>query len=149
MPQTAQLDGLDIDFSQSPPKEWLPSNISLIHHDIFSEPPPELVEKYDIIHVQLFITILRDGNPVPMLHNLMKMLSMYTVDSGDGCGMNLGTDEAQQSQEGSYSGANGILRRGRSCEPRQLPRRRMKSLIRFESTHLLLVGRSLALALSL
>ena len=75
LPPSTKLDGLDVSFEQCPPKEWLPANISLIKHDVFSEPPPSLLEAYDIIHVQLFITILRDGNPVPMLHNLMKMLS--------------------------------------------------------------------------
>lgn len=78
---SAQLDGLDISFAQCPPKEWLPANISWITHDVLSEPPPSLLEKYDIIHVQLFITILRDGNPVPMLRNLMKMLSEFFVSS--------------------------------------------------------------------
>ena len=75
LPPSAQLDGLDISFEQCPPKEWLPDNIALIKHDVLSEPPPSLLESYDILHVQLFITILRDGNPVPMLQNLMKMLS--------------------------------------------------------------------------
>lgn len=75
LPASAQLDGIDISFQQCPPKEWLPANISWIKHDILSDPPPSLIEKYDIIHVQLFITILRDGNPVPMLQNLIKMLS--------------------------------------------------------------------------
>ncbi|KAJ4294978.1 hypothetical protein N0V90_006986 [Kalmusia sp. IMI 367209] len=74
---TAQLDGLDVEFAQCPPKEWLAPNISWITHDIFSEPPAKLIEVYDVIHVQLFITILRDGNPVPMLKNLMKMLRGY------------------------------------------------------------------------
>ena len=75
LPPSSQLDGLDISFEQCPPKEWLPANISLVKHDVLSEPPPSLLETYDIIHVQLFITILRDGNPVPMLQNLKKMLS--------------------------------------------------------------------------
>ncbi|KAF1992984.1 S-adenosyl-L-methionine-dependent methyltransferase [Amniculicola lignicola CBS 123094] len=74
LPSLVQLDGIDINFTQCPPKEWLPSNIRWVLHNIFSEPPEELHEKYDVIHVQLFITILRDGNPVPMLKNLMKML---------------------------------------------------------------------------
>ena len=77
LPASVKLDGLDISFDQYPPKEWLPSNISFITQDILAEPPPSLVAKYDIIHVQLFITILRDGNPVSMLQNLMKMLSEY------------------------------------------------------------------------
>ena len=54
--------------------------MSWITHDVLSEPPSELLEKYDIIHVQLFITILRDGNPVPMLRNLMKMLSEFAIN---------------------------------------------------------------------
>ncbi|KAL8745588.1 MAG: hypothetical protein Q9190_002300 [Brigantiaea leucoxantha] len=74
LPSTALLDGIDINFNQCPPKEWLPNNLTWITHDILSEPPRKLCEKYDVIHVQLFITILRDGNPVPMLQNLMKML---------------------------------------------------------------------------
>ncbi|RDL41293.1 S-adenosyl-L-methionine-dependent methyltransferase [Venustampulla echinocandica] len=74
LPPTVQLDGLDISFGQCPPKEWLPQNIAWVTHDAFSEPPEELLEKYDVIHVQLFITLIRDGNPVPMLKNLIKML---------------------------------------------------------------------------
>ena len=81
LPSTALLDGIDINFNQCPPKEWLPNNLTWITHDILSEPPRKLCEKYDVIHVQLFITILRDGNPVPMLQNLMKMLSMCLLAS--------------------------------------------------------------------
>ena len=51
------------DFGQCPPKAWLPRNISWITHDIFADLPIELLEKYDVIHVQLSIIILRDGSP--------------------------------------------------------------------------------------
>lgn len=37
-----------------------------------------------VIHVQLFITKLRDGNPVPMLQNLIKMLSTFPNPSSKG-----------------------------------------------------------------
>ncbi|KAL9122401.1 MAG: hypothetical protein Q9187_001038 [Circinaria calcarea] len=111
LPPSAQLDGLDINFGQCPPKEWLPSNISWVTHDVLSEPPSELLEKYDIIHVQLFITILRDGNPVPMLRNLMKMLSEFTINGScmeqkdpDG---NYLINNNWQSQEAIYPGENG------------------------------------------
>ena len=77
LPASTQLDGLNVSFAQCPPKEWLPANLSFITPDSLAEPPSSLVEAYDIIHVQLFITILRDGNPVPMLQNLMKMLSEF------------------------------------------------------------------------
>ena len=75
LPSTVQLDGLGISFDQCPPKEWLPQNISWVTYNAFSDPPEGLLEKYDVIHVQLFITLIRDGNPVPMLENLIKMLS--------------------------------------------------------------------------
>ncbi|EPE24315.1 S-adenosyl-L-methionine-dependent methyltransferase [Glarea lozoyensis ATCC 20868] len=74
LPHTVHLDGIDINFGQCPPKEWLAENITWVTQDIFSDPPAELREKYDVIHVQLFITLIRDGNPVPMLKNLIKML---------------------------------------------------------------------------
>ncbi|PQE23680.1 UMTA methyltransferase family protein [Rutstroemia sp. NJR-2017a BVV2] len=70
LPETVQFDGLD---SMST-KGMAAKNISLVTQDVFAEPPADLLEKYDIIHVQLFITLIRDGNPVPMLKNLIKML---------------------------------------------------------------------------
>ncbi|KAF4634741.1 hypothetical protein G7Y89_g3365 [Cudoniella acicularis] len=69
-----KLEGLDISFDQFPPREWLPGNVSLVKYDAFSEPPAELLNTYDIIHVQLLITLIKDDNPAPMLKNLIKML---------------------------------------------------------------------------
>ena len=45
------------------------------------EPPTQLCEKYDVIHVQLFTTIIRNGDPLPVLRNLMKILSEYRSSS--------------------------------------------------------------------
>lgn len=41
-----QLHGFDVDTSQSPPKEWLPQNVSIRELDIFGNIPDELHGKY-------------------------------------------------------------------------------------------------------
>ena len=60
---------------QCPPKEWLPKNISLIAHDAFLPFPDSMVEKYDVVHVQLFACIVRNNDPAPLVRNLMSLLS--------------------------------------------------------------------------
>lgn len=72
---SAQLDGFDISLVQCPPPEWLPSNVSIRKLDIYKPLPEELVGKYDIVHVRLFICVIKDNDPVPVLTNLLKMLS--------------------------------------------------------------------------
>lgn len=72
---SAQLDGFDISAEQYPPKQWLPTNLSLSTLDIFPPVPEELIGKYDIIHVRLFILVVRDDDPTPILRNLISMLS--------------------------------------------------------------------------
>lgn len=88
--------------------------MSWITHDTLSEPPSELLEKCDIIHVQLFITILRDGNPVPMLRNLMKMLSEFAINGLIPLAWNkknlmgdIFIDKTLQNQEAISHGENG------------------------------------------
>ena len=43
---STHLDGLDISLSQTPPKEWLPPNVSMRQLDIFEDIPEELVGQY-------------------------------------------------------------------------------------------------------
>ena len=43
--------------------------------DIYSPLPPDVLEKYDIVNVRLFICAVRDNEPLPVLKNLLKMLS--------------------------------------------------------------------------
>ena len=76
LPGSVQLEGLDIDFGQCPPREWLPKNVELRAFDIFSPVPEELLERFDIISVRHFTMIVRDNDPVPILQTLVKMLSM-------------------------------------------------------------------------
>lgn len=75
LPPSAQLQGYDLDISQSPPQEWLPSNIAHSTWDAFSEVPDDMVEQYDVVHIAIFMLLISKNDPVPLLKNLMKMLS--------------------------------------------------------------------------
>lgn len=41
------LHGFDVNISQTPPKEWLPSNVSFGTLDIFKPIPESLIGKYE------------------------------------------------------------------------------------------------------
>lgn len=71
---SARLDGFDISPDQYPPKEWLPSTISLETMDVHKPIPHELRGKYDLVHVRLFITVVKKDDPSPILENLKAML---------------------------------------------------------------------------
>ncbi|RDL41295.1 S-adenosyl-L-methionine-dependent methyltransferase [Venustampulla echinocandica] len=74
LPASAQLDGFDVSHEQCPPKEFMPSNVSLYIHDCLSEPPNHLHEQYDIIHIQMFNSVVKDNDPEPVIRNMIKML---------------------------------------------------------------------------
>ena len=44
LPQSARLDGFDIDLSQTPPNEWLPPNVSISKWDVLEEEVPEALK---------------------------------------------------------------------------------------------------------
>ncbi|KAG2001097.1 hypothetical protein GB937_010519 [Aspergillus fischeri] len=58
-PATVQLDGLDISFNATPPRDWLPTNMRLHHWDITAEVPEHLLGVYDVVHVPHFAFVLR------------------------------------------------------------------------------------------
>lgn len=74
LPPSTTLDAIDISFGQFPPREWLPPNLSLRLVDMFRPPPPELHQKYDIIHIRHFVCVVKDNDPTPLLQNLLTML---------------------------------------------------------------------------
>ena len=43
---SAKLHGFDIDLSQAPPTEWLPSNVLMRKLDVFEQLPDDLVGEY-------------------------------------------------------------------------------------------------------
>lgn len=69
------LDGVDISANQYPCKEMLPKNVSLQELDTFAPLPDHLIEKYDVVHVRLFYTIVRGNDASPLVSNLVRMLS--------------------------------------------------------------------------
>ncbi|KAL8722224.1 MAG: hypothetical protein Q9225_001269 [Loekoesia sp. 1 TL-2023] len=74
LPPSSELHGYDIDVSQFPPKQWLPKNVFTLSWDAFSEVPAAMVEQYDIIHIGIFMLLIANNNPLPILKNLMRML---------------------------------------------------------------------------
>ena len=46
--------------------------------DVFAEVPKEIISEYDIIHLRLFLLVVRDNDPSPLLKNVLKMLSEWT-----------------------------------------------------------------------
>lgn len=75
LPASTQLDGFDISTAQYPAKEHLPPNVHLRILDILaSDPPKDLQNQYDIVHIRLFIGVVCHGDPMPLLLNLVKLL---------------------------------------------------------------------------
>lgn len=75
MPPSTEILGTDIDLAQVPPASWVPSNVSFRAQDAFAEPAADLVGRFDLVHVRLLLFLVKDDDPVPLLKNLMKMLS--------------------------------------------------------------------------
>lgn len=73
---SAHLEGLDISLAQTPPGEWLPANVEFRQFDLFASAlPPDMVERYDIVHLRNMLLVVKDNDPRPALVNLLKMLS--------------------------------------------------------------------------
>lgn len=74
LPASARIDGFDIDLSQCPPKEWLPSNVAVHNVDCVKPLPEHLIGQYDIVHVQLFHLAVHNNDPKPIVQNLISLL---------------------------------------------------------------------------
>ena len=75
----AHFDGFDISPAQYPPGTWLPNNVALHVHDAYVQFPPTMLATFDVIHIQKLITIIYDNNPVPLIQNVMKLLSTSSI----------------------------------------------------------------------
>ena len=53
----------------------MPKNVSLKVLDVLGRIPDELVERFDVVHIRTFATIVKDSDPMPLLKNLVRMLS--------------------------------------------------------------------------
>ncbi|OCL03346.1 S-adenosyl-L-methionine-dependent methyltransferase [Glonium stellatum] len=74
LPKSVQLDGFDIDISQSPPAQWLPPNVNIRTWDLFQDVPTDFVGKFDIVHVRLIGLAVKDNNPLQVVSALHKLL---------------------------------------------------------------------------
>ena len=75
------LHGYDIDVSKSPPKQWLLRNVSHFTWDAFSDVPAAMVEQYDVVHVGIVMFLIANNDPLPILSNMIKLLSTLPVQS--------------------------------------------------------------------
>ena len=57
--------------------EYLPKNVSLGIMDVFGDIPEDLVEKFDVVHVRAFGVVITRSDPMPLLKNLVSMLSGF------------------------------------------------------------------------
>ena len=78
-PSKWQFHGVDVAKVQSPAKEYLPKNVSLKVLDVLGRIPDELVEKFDVVHTRAFATIVKNSDPMPLLKNLVRMLSRVSL----------------------------------------------------------------------
>ncbi|MCJ1236445.1 hypothetical protein MMC14_004426 [Varicellaria rhodocarpa] len=70
----AQLEGFDIDLTQAPHPQWLPSNVTMRKWNIFEDVPDHLVGKFDIVHVRLIVLVMSQDDTRIVIPNLLKML---------------------------------------------------------------------------
>ena len=57
----------------------LPTNVSLGVLDAFDEIPAKYIANFDLIHVRAFAVVIKGGNVNPLLQNLVRMLSMFSL----------------------------------------------------------------------
>ncbi|OJI80666.1 hypothetical protein ASPTUDRAFT_78656 [Aspergillus tubingensis CBS 134.48] len=74
LPESVQLDGLDVSFDAAPCREWLPHNVTLQYWDIKSPVPEHLVGAYDLVNVRYFTIVLRNSEIKDALNNLSRLL---------------------------------------------------------------------------
>ncbi|MDI1486245.1 MAG: hypothetical protein OHK93_005471 [Ramalina farinacea] len=68
--------GLDISGDQFPRPEWIPSNIHFREHDAFDPagPPDDLLGAFDVVHIRLFVSVIKNNNPTKLLDYCHKLL---------------------------------------------------------------------------
>ncbi|KXS95961.1 hypothetical protein AC578_8091 [Pseudocercospora eumusae] len=70
----ATIEAFDISLAQTLPKQWSPPNVKFQKLNIFDPVPTHLVGRYDIVHIRLFMLVVENGDPTPLLRQLLKLL---------------------------------------------------------------------------
>ncbi|KAK4500174.1 hypothetical protein PRZ48_008360 [Zasmidium cellare] len=68
------IEALDINLNETPPKSWLPSNVTFSQFDLLKDIPDALVVRYDIVHVQFVMIFVSDSNVDVVIKRLLSML---------------------------------------------------------------------------
>ena len=74
-PNADSLEGLDIALHQAPSQHLLPDNVHFRYLDMQEEIPTEFVGRYDLVHARFLLGLVKNNDPIPLLQNLMKLLS--------------------------------------------------------------------------
>lgn len=77
VPSSWILLRFDVSTSQYSAAQRLPQNVSLRVLDAFDDIPPELIMKFDMVHVRAFLVVVKGGDSGPLLKNLVKLLSVF------------------------------------------------------------------------
>ncbi|CAI6336597.1 unnamed protein product [Periconia digitata] len=73
--KTVSFHGFDIQRTHYPAATNLPANVTLGYMDVFAEDiPQEHIGVYDVVHVRAFASVVKHGDPVPVLTTSFKML---------------------------------------------------------------------------
>lgn len=70
----AELHGFDLDLSQAPHPNRLPSTITLEKWNIFENISPAWEGRFDIVHVRLLVLVLSGETRQPFVGRLLKLL---------------------------------------------------------------------------
>lgn len=70
------LDGFDISAESFLPENQRPSKIVLRTQDAKENPPADMQEKYDVVHVRLVVAVVSDGDPSRIVKHCYDLLRM-------------------------------------------------------------------------
>ncbi|KAJ5237744.1 hypothetical protein N7489_007835 [Penicillium chrysogenum] len=74
LPSTVQLHGFDISDSQFPPKDLWPQNVTLGLLDSLVDPPEPLVGQYDVVHLRMWATNVRESDASSLISHVKQIL---------------------------------------------------------------------------
>ncbi|PVH85198.1 hypothetical protein DL98DRAFT_483677, partial [Cadophora sp. DSE1049] len=87
LPSDVVLHGYDILGNQFPAKELWPENISLGLLDSLIDPPAAFADQYDVVHLRMWASNLKENNTTPLLQPIMLLLNadlVHQVVGGQG-----------------------------------------------------------------
>lgn len=106
---TTQLYGFDISDSQYPHSKYLPNNVRLqVLDNLNLDPPKELQDTFDIVHLRLWLGAVPNGDPTALLTHALKLLRML-LPFGDGSAHVRIMTNYLQVQEAMSNGVRPIL----------------------------------------